>query len=156
MGERLLRHNAGVIDEKLCRKIIGAVDHEIIVFHEIHDILAGDECPIRIDLDIRIDCFHGLLSGLYLCLAHICGCVDDLALEVGKVYFVSICNADGTHAGCCQIHCCRSTQAACTNDQHFRIEQLLLSLDANLFQDDVTGVALDLFVGKCHLTVHLP
>ena len=156
MGERLLRHNTGIVDEELCRKVVCAVNDEIIVLDKVHDVFAGDESPVGVDLDIRIDCLHGFLGGLYLCLAHISGGMNDLPLEIGQVYFVCICNADRTYACGSQIHCSRSTQTAGTDNQHLGIQQLLLSLDTDFFQNDVAGVTLDLFVGKCHVTVHLP
>ena len=156
MGERFLCHNAGIVDEELCRKIICAVNYEIIVLDKIHDVFSGDESPVGIDLDSRIDRLHSFLCRLYLRLAHISGSMNDLPLKIGQVYLICVCNADSTHASCCQIHCCRSAQTACTNNQHLGIQQLLLSLYANFFQNDVAGIALDLFVGKCHLTVHLP
>lgn len=93
MGERFLCHNAGIVDEELCREIICAVNYEIIVLDKIHDVFAGDESPVGIDLDIRIDRPHSFLCRLYLRLAHISGSMNDLPLKVGQVYLICVCNA---------------------------------------------------------------
>ena len=76
--------------------------------------------------------------------------VDDLSLQIGKVYLIRICDADSAYARCSEIHRCRRTESARTYDEHLGIEQLLLSLCAYLLEDDMTRIALYLFVGKCH------
>ena len=74
--------------------------------------------------------------------------MDDLSLKIGKINLIRICNSDGSDTCCCKIHSHRSTKSACTDDQHFCIEEFLLALGTNLFEDDVTGITLQLFVCK--------
>ena len=88
------------------------------------------------------------LGGVDLELADGRGGVDDLALQVAGVDGVEVDQADRADASGGQVHRERSAQAAGADAQHLRGFQLLLALHADLGQDQVPGVARDLFVGK--------
>ena len=118
MGEWLSCHNAGIIDQKFCREVIGTVNDEIIILDQIHNVCGIYKCAICLDGNIRVDRFHCLRSGFHLCLAHIIGGVDDLSLQVGKIYLIGINNTDRTNTCCSQIKCCRCSESACSDDQN--------------------------------------
>ena len=141
MGERLLRHHAGVVDEELRREIVRAIDDEIVILDEVEDVVAGDEGVVRNHLHVGIHRFHRLFRGLHLGLAHILRSVDNLALQIGKVDHVGISNADGAHACCGKVHRHGGPEAASANHEHLRIQELLLTLRAYFLQDDVAGIA---------------
>ena len=71
--------------------------------------------------------------------------MDDLALQVGFVDDVELDDADGAHAGCGQIQQCRRAQPACADDQYLGVLEPLLSVDAEVGDDQVPAVARDLF-----------
>ena len=156
MAEGLFCHDAGIVDEELCREVVSAVNDKIVVLDEVQNVGGIHEHPVGVHGYVRVHLFDGLLGGLHFGLVHVLGGVDDLPLQVGQIHHIRIGNADGAHARSRQIHGCRSTQTACADDEDFCVQQLFLALDANFFQDDVAGVALQLFVGKCHFTVPLP
>ena len=138
MGERLLRHYAGIVYEELCGEIIGSVDDEIIVGDKLVYVFTGNKCTVGLDGDIGVYSFHCLLCGLHLCLADIGGGVDYLALEIGEVDLVRISDTDSSHACCRKIHCRRCAQTACTDYEHLGVKELLLSLCADFLEYDVS------------------
>ena len=150
MGERLLRHHASVIDQELRREIVGAVDNKIVILDEVEDVVAGDEGMVSNDLYIGVHRFHRLFRGLHFGLAHIGRSMDNLTLQIRKVHHVGVGNSDGAYTCCGKVHGDRSPETTCTNHENLRVQKLLLALRAHLFQDDVAGIALQLFVGKSH------
>ena len=80
MAERFLCHNAGVIDQKFRREVIGSVNDEVIVCDQIHDIFTGHKLTVGFYRNVRVHRMDGLLGRFYFCLAHIRGTMDDLSL----------------------------------------------------------------------------
>ena len=150
MGKWLLCHNTGIIDQKLCRKVIGTVNNEIIVLNEIHNIAGIYESAVCLYGYIRVDRFHSLRCGFYFCFTHIISRMNDLSLQVGKIYLIRIHNTDSSYSCCCQIKCCRGTKSTGTDDQNAGIQQLFLSLHSHFLENDMTGISLKLFVCKSH------
>ena len=150
MGEGFLRHHASVIDQELRREIVGAVDNKIVILDEVEDVVAGDEGMVSNDLYIGVHRFHSFFCGLYLGLAHVGRSMDNLTLQIRKVHHVGVGNTDGSHTCCGKVHGYRCSETTCTNHENLRVQKLLLALRTNLFQDDVAGIALQLFVGKSH------
>ena len=96
------------------------------------------------DVDRRVDRAEMLDGGINLGTAHVGGGVQDLALQVRHVHAVEVDDADLPDAGCRQVHRDRRTEAAGADHQHARVEQLALPGSADVRQDDVTRVPLDL------------
>ena len=69
------------------------------------------------------------------------GRVDDLALEVGDVDHVVVDDAELADAGGRQVERGRRAEPAGAEQQHLRVEQLELALDADLRQQHVARVA---------------
>ena len=141
MGEWFLCHDTCIIDQEFCRKIICSVDDEIVIPDDIHDVFGCDEFTICINFYIRVDCLHRFFCRFYFRLTKVCRCMDDLSLKIGKIHFIGICNSDGSNSGCCQIHGCRCSESAGSNDQYTGIQELFLSLCTNFFENDVAGIA---------------
>ena len=148
--EGLARQHAGVVDEKFGRKIVRPVKDEIIGFNQIHDILCVDKQVMRDHLHVRIQRRHGLLCGVYLRLAYICVAVQDLPLEIGEIHLIRVRDADGSHTGRCQIHGSGRSEPAGPNDEDLRVQQLLLPSEPDFFQNDMPGVAFQLFTAQRH------
>ena len=141
MGEGLLRHHARIVDEELRREIVCPVNHEIVILDEVKDVPARDERVVRNHLHVGIHRFHRLFCGLHLQLAHVLGGVDNLALQIREIHDVGIGNTDSADTCRREVHGGRGAQASCTDNQHLRVQQLLLALRTHLFQDDVAGIA---------------
>ena len=69
------------------------------------------------------------------------GVVDHLALQVRLVDLVVVDQAERADAGCGQVQGGRGAQAAGADQQHLGVEQLELSLDADLGQEGVPRIA---------------
>ena len=89
-----------------------------------------------------------MLGGVDLELADGGGGVDDLALEVGGVDDVEVDEADGADSGGGEVEGERRAEAAGADAEDFGGLELLLAFHADLGQDEVAGVAGDLFVGE--------
>jgi len=72
--------------------------------------------------------------------------VDHLALEVGEVDDVVVDDPERAHAGRREVQRRRRAEAARAEQQHARVEQLLLALGADLGDQQVARVALALLV----------
>jgi hypothetical protein len=74
--------------------------------------------------------------------------VDHLALQVGQVHDVVVDDAKRADAGGGQIEGCGRAQAPRAQQQHLRVQELLLTLGADLGQQQVAAVALALLSGQ--------
>ena len=74
--------------------------------------------------------------------------MEYLALEVGSVHRVKICDSKPSYARSGEIERRRRSQPACADDEDPRGHQPPLSLSADLLQQDLPVIALCLFV--CH------
>ena len=74
--------------------------------------------------------------------------MDDLALQVGCVDDVEVDEAEGADSGGGEIEGERGAEAAGADAEDLRGFELLLAFHADLGQDEVAGVAGDLFVGE--------
>ena len=70
--------------------------------------------------------------------------MDHLALEVGEVDLVVVDDPERADAGRRQVQRRRRAEAAGAEQQHLRVEQLLLALDPDLGQQQMARVALAL------------
>ena len=73
-----------------------------------------------------------------------CGGVDHLALQVREVDLVVVDDAERADAGRGEVERGRRAEAAGAEQQHLRVEQLLLALDADLGDQQVARVAVAL------------
>lgn len=129
-------------------EVVGAVEDEIVILvaDDVADVLRGHHLVVGVDLDVGVHRRDGLLARLHLSLADVLRLVDDLALQVREVDDVEVDEADGADAGGCEIHRSRCAEAARADDEHLAGEQFLLPLAADFVEDDVAGIAFDLFV----------
>ena len=86
-----------------------------------------------------------LLRGVDLADADSLGRVDHLALQVGDVDDVVVDDPESADARGRQVQRRRRAEPARPEQQHLRVEQLLLTLDPNLREQKVPRVAVALF-----------
>ena len=75
------------------------------------------------------------------------GVVDHLALQVGGVDHVVVDKADRADPGGGEVERGRGAEAAGAEQQHLRVQQLQLAVDADLGEQGVARVALALLGG---------
>src|SRR5438270_5789877 len=74
--------------------------------------------------------------------------VDHLALEVREIDVVVVEDPKRAHAGGCEIERGGRAEASGAQQQHLGVEQLLLSLQSDLWAQQVARVALALLGGQ--------
>ncbi len=105
---------------------------------------------MRYHAHFGIDAGDGLEGALDLVLADTVLGVDDLALQIGKIDAIVVDDIDRAHPGGGQIHEGGRAEPAGADDQHACAQQLRLAVLADLVEDEVAGVALELAVGESH------
>jgi hypothetical protein len=100
------------------------------------------------DCDVGVERVDRLLGRLDLRHADPCRGVDHLALEVREVDDVVVDDAERADAGRGEVQRGRRAEAAGAEQQHARVEQLLLAALADLGDQDVARVALALLGAK--------
>jgi hypothetical protein len=100
----------------------------------------------RRHLDFGIDGVERAARGVDLYRPDVARAVEDLALQVGEVDFVGVGEGEAPDAGGAEVQRRRAAQAAGPDDDDVRRTQLLLTIDADLRQQDVPAVAEKLLV----------
>ena len=100
---------------------------------------------VGVHFHIRVDGLDFLLRALYLQHAHILGEMDDLTLEIGEVHHVGVHDADASDASSSEIERDGRPQSAGPHHKNAGIHDFLLTLHADISQQDVSGIALYLF-----------
>ena len=90
-----------------------------------------------IDLDVGVERVDRLLGRVDLGDADALGVVDHLALQVGEVDDVVVDDPERADAGRREVQRGRRAEAAGAEQQHLRVEQLLLALDPDLVEQQV-------------------
>ena len=72
--------------------------------------------------------------------------MGNLALQVGGIYAVMVYQSDASDARRAQVQGDWRAQAASANDQHMRCKKLFLPFNAYFVEQDVPGIAKQLFV----------
>ena len=139
---------AGVAEQEAGGEIVGAVADEVVA----RDQLAGGggvhAQRVGFDADFRVQRGEGFGRAFGLVAADAGGAVDHLALEVGKLQRVVVHEADRADAGGGEVEGERRAKAAGAHHQHPRGAEPRLALGADLGEEDVAGVAVQLGVGE--------
>ena len=112
---------------------------------------------MMLEASSRTGCFSTFTSGLISLIGDLGGVdlghadavvrVGDLALEVGEVDDVVVDDAERADPGGGQVERGGRAEAAGAEQQHLRVEQLHLALEADLRDQQVARVALALLGG---------
>src|ERR1700737_2510454 len=103
-----------------------------------------------LDAHAGIDCGECRARALYLEVADALGRMDDLALQIGQVDPVRSGDADRPDPGGPEVEQHGRAEPAGADDEHARLQQPDLALLADLVEDQVTGVALELLLAQLH------
>ena len=144
----LSEDHARIVDEIPRREVVGAVEDDVIVAEDLERVLRGQRGLVAVDLERRIERREAVLRRGELRAADVTRAVQDLTLQVAGVDVVEIDDAERTQAGSGEIERRRGSEPARADAEHAAGLQLALPFDADLRQDQVPAVALDLVVGQ--------
>ena len=71
-------------------------------------------------MGVRVDLLEPSLGGKRLFPVDVASPVKKLALEIVKLHFVEIGDANLSDSSCCQLHRCWASQASRPDDKRFR------------------------------------
>ncbi len=148
VGVGLAGEHAGVVDQVAGLEVVGAVGDDVVVLEDLERVGAGEHGVVLDHVHVLVQALEHDLGGVHLELADGGLRVDDLALQVRLVDDVEVHEADGADAGGGEVERERRAEAAGADAEDLRGLELLLALHADLGQDEVAGVAGDLFVGE--------
>ena len=139
-----LQAHGGVVEQVARGEVVDAVDDHVVALDDLHDVGGVQAHRVLDDLDVGVERVDRLLGGVDLGDADALGGVDHLALEVGEVDDVVVDDAERADAGGGEVERGRRAEAAGAEQQHLRVEQLLLALGADLGDQQVARVAVAL------------
>ncbi len=133
----LAEEDGHVVGEVTGREIVGAVDQHVVIARDAHGVGGGERLIVDVHLDVRVEVEHLRARALDLELAYRGRAVDDLPLQVGRVDHIVVHQADAAHARRRQIERHGRAKSARADDQHRRVLQLPLTLQADLGDEQV-------------------
>ena len=145
---RLAEQHARVVHEIARRKVVRAVDDDVVRAEEIERVGRGERDLVRHDRDLGVDRVQPIPRRRELRAADVRRAVQDLALQVAEVDDVEVDEAERADAGGREVHRDGRAEAAGADAEHLRGLQLALPLDADLRHDQVPAVALHFVVGQ--------
>ena len=143
-----LEEDARVVDEVARREVVGAVEDDVVVVEELERVRRGEARLVGLDVDLGVERGQAVASGLQLRAADVRRAMQNLSLKVALVDGVEIDDAERADAGRGQVQRRRRSQAAGADAQHAPALDAPLPFHADLRQDEVTAVALDLGVAQ--------
>ena len=143
--DRVAQAHRGVVEQVARREVVDAVDDHVVVLDDLDDVVEASRrvwylttltSGLSASIALRADSTFGIADAV--------GGVDHLALEVGEVDDVVVDDAERADAGGGEVERGRRAEAAGAEQQHLRVEQLQLALEADLGEQQVARVALAL------------
>src|SRR5207302_4429774 len=95
--------NRGVVDQVAGRKIIGAVDYQVVAPRDLERICGGKSSGVWLETNVRIDVAQAIARGLELGTAYSRRPVQNLALQVGQIDRIEIDKPDRPNSRGCEI-----------------------------------------------------
>src|SRR5208283_421975 len=95
---RLLQQYAGVVHQVACRKIVSAVDNDVVILQDVQCILAREAGVKLVDPQVRIDIEHAIGGGVQFLAANVLGAMNDMPLEIRSVHDIKIDKANSADA----------------------------------------------------------
>ena len=98
MHHRDTEFDARVIEQVARRKVVGAVDDDVVTRDDVDDVARRESRVVGDHVDVGVEHRQGLLRGVDLSFADAVDVVQDLALQVALVDFVHVDNAEGSNS----------------------------------------------------------
>jgi hypothetical protein len=111
---RTLLEKAGVGGEELGGKIVGALDHDVDLAHELPRVFRQKSPANQTKLGPRTTCVtaQARVRRIELVSAHVLGTVQDLPVQIALVHHVVVAQDQLAHAGTHQRERRRATEPA--------------------------------------------
>src|SRR5438477_4255068 len=146
--ERLAHELGRIVDEVTDGEVVRAVDDHVVALEDLENVRREQQRLVADDLDRGVDRAEVLDGRGDLGAADVGRRMEDLALEVGHVDTVEVDDAELADAGGRQIHRDRGAESAGADHQDRAIQELPLTLAADVRKDDVPRVPLHLLFRK--------
>ncbi len=146
----LAKKDAGIVHEIPRRKIVCAIDHDVISGQQVERVVGRQRHVVDLDGDLRVERIEPVAGRLQLRATDIWGSVDNLALEIAVVNDIEVDDPDAPDAGRGQIQRHRRAETASTDAQHTGRLELQLPVHADLGHDEVATVPSDFVVAQRH------
>ena len=127
-------------------EVVRAVEHHVALRDERVELICLYTRRNGYDLDVGIRGAQRARGGKGLLRADRIGAIEDLALQISEVDLVGVRDRQARNAGGGEIKRGRAAEAARADDQNPGRTKLLLPLDANLVEEDVSGIPEKLLV----------
>src|SRR6266498_3110865 len=141
-------HLRGVVHQISNGEVVRTVHHDVVLPQDLERVVRIQHQVVPDHVDIGVDGVDPVRRRVHLGPAHVVGVVQELALEIGQVHAIEVGDPQGPHARCGQIHRRGRPEAARSDTQDLRLEQLALPGRSNLGQDDVPRITQDLLLGE--------
>ena len=139
---RPAEQHARVVGEIAGGEVVRAVDDHVVLREQRERVLGRE--PQRVALDEHVGVHRGdpLRGHVDLRAPDVGGAVEHLAVQVRGVDAVEVDDPERAHARGREILRGRAAEPARADQQHARVEQRALTLEADLGQDQVAPVAI--------------
>ena len=143
MDDRDAELHAGVVEQVAADgKLSAPSTIDVVAGDDVDDVVGRQAGVVGDDVDVGVEQRQRLLRRVDLAVADAVEVVEDLALQVRGVDLVHVDDADRADAGGGEVQRGGRAEAAGAEQQHLRVEQLGLALDADLGQQQVALVAV--------------
>ena len=129
---RLFRKDADVAREVARRKIIRAVDYDLVALDQVARIRGGETRLVQMHLDLWIDLAQTIARRFHFRSADFAGAIKELPLKIREFDPVCVHQPDRAHARRGQIHGRGRTQTAQADAQNARGLQSFLTCASHL------------------------
>src|SRR5262249_54349651 len=109
--DRLPDQHRGIVHQVACGEIVGAIDDDVIVPKDVHDVVHGQALIVDAHLDIGIEAIDRLLGRLSLGHTNAVGAMQYLAFEVRAYPHVRIPDAQRADPRRGQVQCHRGPES---------------------------------------------
>lgn len=145
---RLFEKNTDVVAQVAGGKVVGAVDHEVIIAGDGHGVAGVKGVGVRDDVDMRIEGMEVVDGGIELGPADISRGVQKLALEVGFFDDIGIDDAENSYARGGKMHGDGGAEAAGPKAEDAGGLELFLGAWAEFRDAEMPGVTAEFGRGK--------
>jgi hypothetical protein len=151
INKRLFQKNADIVAKVAGRKIVRAIDDEIIRRKNPHRIRGFEADIVKFDANMRIYLAKTLAGALDLLFSDIPAAMQDLTLEVRLVHHIEIDDSQSANPCGGEVKSHRRSKSSRSDTENLGGFQAFLPLESDLRQRQVPRVAGDLALAKLHL-----
>ena len=145
---RLVQEDADVVREIPRRKIVRAIDDDVVLLDDLSGILAAEHGVVQDDMHVRIDVLDPVARAVELLAADILRAMEHLALEIRVIDDIEINEPECADPRCGKIKSDRGAKPARPNAEHFGRLELLLPFERYLRHDEMPRITGDFIIAE--------